>query len=65
MTSLISVYYYLRLVVLMYFRDGEADIDKPVPLAAMVAVVVAAVLVLALGIYPSFIVEITRGFFKI
>jgi NADH-quinone oxidoreductase subunit N len=65
MTSLISVYYYLRLVVLMYFRDGEADIDKPVPLAAMVAVVVAAVLVLALGIYPSLVVEITRGFFRI
>jgi len=65
MTSLISVYYYLRLVVLMYFRDGEADIDKPVPLAAMVAVVVAAALVLALGIYPSLVVEITRGFFKI
>jgi NADH-quinone oxidoreductase subunit N len=65
MTSLVSVYYYLRLVVLMYFRDGEADIDKPVPLAAMVAVVVAAVLVLALGIYPSLVVEITRGFFKL
>ena len=65
MTSLISVYYYLRLVVLMYFRDGEGDIDKPVPLGSMFAVVVAAAFVVVLGIYPSLIVEITRGFFKV
>jgi NADH-quinone oxidoreductase subunit N len=65
LTSLISVYYYLRLVVLMYFRDGEANIDKPVPLPSLIAIVVAALMVLALGVYPSLIVEITRGFFKI
>ena len=65
LTSLISAYYYLRLVVVMYFRDGEADIDRAVPLPAMIAVIVAAVLVLALGVYPSLIVGITRGFFKI
>ncbi len=65
LTSLISAYYYLRLVVLMYFREGEADLDRPVPLAALIAVAVAALMVLALGVYPSLIVEITRGFFKI
>ena len=65
MTSLVSVYYYLRLVVLMYFRDGQADTDKPVPAASMLAVAVAAVLILVLGLYPSLIVDLTRGFFKI
>lgn len=65
MMSLVSVYYYLRLVVLMYFREGEADIDQPVPAASMLAVVVAAVLVVVLGIYPSIIVDLTKGFFKI
>jgi NADH-quinone oxidoreductase subunit N len=65
LTSLISAYYYLRLVVVMYFREGDADVDTPVPLTAMIAVIVAAVLVLALGVYPSLIVGITRGFFKI
>jgi NADH-quinone oxidoreductase subunit N len=64
LTSLISAYYYLRLVVLMYFREGDADIDKPVPLASLAAVSLAAILVLALGVYPSIVVEITRGFFK-
>jgi NADH-quinone oxidoreductase subunit N len=65
LTSLVSAYYYLRIVVLMYFRDGEADVDSQVPLPALIAVVIAAVLVLVLGLYPSLVVDITRGFFKI
>ena len=65
MTSLISVYYYLRLVVVMYFRDGEANVDKPVPVLAFLAVAFAGLMVLALGVYPSLIVGITRGFFKL
>ena len=65
LTSLVSAYYYLRIVVLMYFRDGEADVDSQVPLPALIAVVIAAVLVLALGLYPSLVVDMTRGFFKI
>jgi len=65
LTSLISAYYYLRLVVLMYFREGDADIDKPVPVTALVAVAAAALLVLALGVFPSLVVDMTRGFFKI
>ena len=65
LTSLISVYYYLRLVVLMYFREGEADVDGKVPVPAVLAVSLAAVLVIALGIYPSLILELTKGFFKV
>lgn len=65
LTSLISAYYYLRLVVLMYFREGVADIDKPIPVTALVAVAAAALLVLALGVFPSLVVDMTRGFFKI
>ncbi|MCX6133638.1 MAG: NADH-quinone oxidoreductase subunit N [Ignavibacteriales bacterium] len=65
MTSLISVYYYLRLVVVMYFREGDADTDDQIPLVAFIAVAFAALMVLALGVYPSLLVEITRGFFKI
>ena len=65
LTSLVSVYYYLRLVVLMYFREGDADLDHSVPLASMIALVVAATLIVVLGVYPSLIVDLTRGFFKI
>ena len=65
LTSLVSVYYYLRLVVVMYFREGNADVDKPVPVASLIAVSVAAALVFVLGVYPSIIVDLTRSFFKI
>jgi len=65
MTSLVSVYYYLRLVVLMYFCEGESDVAAKVPLAAISAVTLAAVLVILLGIYPSLLVDMTKGFFKI
>jgi NADH-quinone oxidoreductase subunit N len=65
LTSLVSAYYYLRLVVLMYFREGDADVSKSVPVSALVAVAAAALLVLALGVFPSLVVNLTRGFFKI
>jgi len=65
LTSLVSVYYYLRLVVVMYFREGEADVDKKVPIPAVLAVSLAAALVIVLGIYPSLILDLTRTFFKV
>jgi NADH-quinone oxidoreductase subunit N len=65
LTSLVSVYYYLRLVVLMYFREGDADLEKPVPLESIIALAVAAAFIVVLGLYPSLIVDLTRSFFKI
>jgi NADH-quinone oxidoreductase subunit N len=65
MTSLISVYYYLRLVVLMYFREGTADLDHSAPMASMIALAAAAAVIVVLGLYPSLIVDLTRSFFKI
>jgi NADH-quinone oxidoreductase subunit N len=65
LTSLVSVYYYLRLVVLMYFREGDADLDAPVPVSGMLAVCLAALLVLVFGLFPSLILDLSRGFFKI
>ncbi|MBI2619414.1 MAG: NADH-quinone oxidoreductase subunit N [Ignavibacteriales bacterium] len=63
LTSLISVYYYLRLVVLMYFRDGEAQVAAKPSLGTIVAISLAAFLVLQLGLYPSLVVNIARGGF--
>ncbi|MBI3789177.1 MAG: NADH-quinone oxidoreductase subunit N [Ignavibacteriales bacterium] len=65
MTSLVSVYYYLRLVVMMYFRDGEARIEEKVSTPAFAAIGCAAIVLIALGIYPSLVVDIAKGFFKI
>jgi NADH-quinone oxidoreductase subunit N len=63
LTSLISAYYYLRLVVVMYFRDGEADLEPAPTKAALAAVSIAGFFVLQLGLYPSFVVDIAQGIF--
>jgi len=61
--SVVSAYYYLRLVVVMYFRDGEGQPDVPVSPLAFAALVVSAVAILGLGLFPSFIVDLTSHFF--
>ena len=65
LTSVVSVYYYLRLGMMMYFREGEATIEGRIPALAVAVVGLAAVLVIALGVYPSLILDLTKGFFKI
>jgi NADH-quinone oxidoreductase subunit N len=62
LTSLVSAYYYLRIVVIMYFRDGQADVSAKPSWIAMIAVVFSAILVLLLGIFPSLIVDVVQRF---
>jgi NADH-quinone oxidoreductase subunit N len=63
LTSLVSVYYYLRVVVLMYFREGHADVASKPSRAAFVVTVACAVAVLVLGLFPSFIIQVAQRFF--
>jgi NADH-quinone oxidoreductase subunit N len=50
-TSLISAYYYLRVIVIMYMRDGEPMVRKEfwVQFTAAAAAVLVVVLSLAAG----------------
>jgi NADH-quinone oxidoreductase subunit N len=52
--SVVSAYYYLRVVVAMYMRDpvGE-DVWAPVGVGATAALVFTVVVVLVLGVYPG------------
>jgi NADH-quinone oxidoreductase subunit N len=58
LTSLISAYYYLRIVWLMYFEDGKGEASVPWPLAG--AISVAAVGTLFLGIFPYLLADMAR-----
>ncbi|MCA9774623.1 MAG: hypothetical protein KC466_19540, partial [Myxococcales bacterium] len=61
LSSVVSVYYYLRLPVVMYMRDakGEAPaINTGGGVGAMLAVAVAGLL--ALGVVPAFVLNIAR-----
>ncbi len=48
--SVISVYYYLRPIVMMYMRDGDCDITDDLSYATIVVTVLAAALILILGL---------------
>ena len=48
--SVISVYYYLRPIVLMYMSEGESEIAGHPLTATTVTVVLAAILIAVLGI---------------
>ncbi|MBI4427843.1 MAG: NADH-quinone oxidoreductase subunit N [Ignavibacteriales bacterium] len=57
LTSLVSVYYYLRIVVLMYFKEGNGDVAAKPAFPALIAVTCSALLLLQFGIFPSVIVN--------
>jgi len=63
LNSVVAVYYYLRLVVVMYMREPEGDGPAPLVLAgpgwpyALAALVVAVLGTLNLGIFPSAFME--------
>lgn len=62
-SSIISVYFYLRLIIYMYFRelsDQTSNAEKPQ--AAMFSLLVSAAFTVLLGIFPNYLIEILRLF---
>jgi NADH-quinone oxidoreductase subunit N len=57
-TSLVSAFYYLRIVWMMYFEEGEAEASLPWPLAW--AISIAAVGTVILGIFPYLLSDMAR-----
>jgi NADH-quinone oxidoreductase subunit N len=62
-TSLMSAYYYLRVVVYMYFRDAKDSAEIRVPWLALCSVVISAVGIVLLGILPSLVLNVTQLLF--
>lgn len=74
--SLISVYFYLRLIVLMYFREAEEGADYSLVSSggagairvagtgsAWMALIISASLLLVLGILPKILTDLAQRFF--
>ncbi|MBN1201143.1 MAG: NADH-quinone oxidoreductase subunit N [Anaerolineae bacterium] len=57
-TSLVSAFYYLRIVWLMYFEESEVEVSTPWPLAW--AIGVASVGTLLLGMLPYILTDMVR-----
>ncbi|HEY8370016.1 MAG TPA: proton-conducting transporter membrane subunit, partial [Thermodesulfobacteriota bacterium] len=60
LNSALSLYYYLYVLVVMYFRDPERAFDEPAPAGMQVAVGVSAVLTLWMGILPGWFLDLAR-----
>jgi len=58
LTSIVSAYYYLRVVWMMYFEAGEPTASVPLPLAWGISI--AAVGTLFLGIFPYLLSDFAR-----
>lgn len=61
-SSVISVYFYLRIVVLMYFRDAEQEISSSQTSTGLLAVIISVLLVIVLGIAPGTIIGMISSF---
>jgi NADH-quinone oxidoreductase subunit N len=58
LTSVVSVFFYLRIIVMMYMTPSASPLRFPaVPKVAAIGLIASAVLVLYLGILPSRVLE--------
>ncbi|HEX2868458.1 MAG TPA: NADH-quinone oxidoreductase subunit N [Ignavibacteriales bacterium] len=65
MSSVISVYFYLRVIVYMYFRDPEPA-SAPVHNNAkgVLAVLISALLVLGFGLFPGTLISLITSYLR-
>ncbi len=61
LASLTGVYYYIRLVMVMYFQESERASPSPIPVAAFAALILAALINLQLGILPSSLISLIHN----
>lgn len=62
--SLISIYYYLRIVVLMYMKEPAGEIEKFSPsIHLMIVVMITSLATLYLGVFPSFALKLVQSAF--
>jgi NADH-quinone oxidoreductase subunit N len=61
LTSVVSVYYYLRLVMVIYFREPKGEFHTSQSYLAIATLAIAALLVLQLGILPSLLLPFVQS----
>ena len=56
--SVISVYFYLRVIVMMYFHEGESDEAIVLNRGMAAIVMVSSVAIISIGIFPSTLMQL-------
>lgn len=62
LSSAISVYFYLRIVVLMYFKSSEDEFVFEPSNNAMLAIIFSVLLVILLGVFPGTFLDLITKF---
>ena len=60
LNSMVSIYYYLRIVVAMYFRDPARPLSPTDSVSTRAGLLITAVAVVLLGLFPGTIVDWAR-----
>ena len=62
LSSVVSVFFYLRIVVMMYMTDRDArPVPAPIPAVAMAGLVLSMIGVLYLGVLPTRVIELAQA----
>jgi NADH-quinone oxidoreductase subunit N len=61
-SSVISVYFYLRIVVLMYFKDAEGEVIPSKSFSGFFGVAISVIMVILLGIIPGSLLDLITSF---
>ncbi|MCW9064659.1 MAG: NADH-quinone oxidoreductase subunit N [Ignavibacteriaceae bacterium] len=61
-SSVISVYFYLRIVVLMYFKDSEQEVVYSKSFSGFFGVAVSVLLVILLGLMPGSLMDLITSY---
>ena len=61
-SSAISVYFYIRIVVLMYFKESSSELTLFESRTGLLAVIISSLLVILLGIFPGSVLDMITSF---
>ncbi|HRP93669.1 MAG TPA: NADH-quinone oxidoreductase subunit N [Ignavibacteriaceae bacterium] len=61
-SSAISIYFYLRIVVLMYFKSSENEIVIEDSRNSMLAIIFSVLVIILLGIFPGTLIDLITRF---
>ena len=62
LSSAISVYFYLRIVVLMYFKSSDSEITIEDSRSSMLAIIFSVMVIILLGIFPGTFLDLVTKF---
>lgn len=63
-SSVISVYFYLRVIVLMYFKEPETSVAVHNSNYGVLAAVISALFVIVFGLFPGTLLDLITSFLK-